>query len=238
MSAVNLTIDGVAVSAEADSTILEAAKSVGIIIPTLCHHPDQSVKANCRVCLVEVKGKLVPSCATKVSEGMSVQTRSKAAVTGQKTSLELILSHHPMDCQHCARNGACEVVDLSDEMCSYCYFCDCVQDGNCELQDLAREMNATFGDFPWTPQTEKLDESTTSIAKDPNKCILCRRCIGACSEIQGINAWSVIGRGEHSKIVPALGLSLSETPCVQCGLCVRDCPNRRVECKTAIYGSN
>lgn len=231
MSAVNITIDGVAVGVEADTTILNAAKFVGIRIPTLCNHPSHFVKANCRVCLVDVGGKLLPSCATKVTEGMSVQTQNTSVIAARKTSLALILSHHPMDCQHCARNGACEVMDLSDEMCSYCYFCDCVQDGNCELQDLAREMNVTFGDFPWTQRTEELDESTVSIVKDPNKCILCRRCIGACSEVLGIHAWSFTSRGEHSKIVPALGVPLSESPCVQCGQCVRDCPTGALSAK-------
>jgi len=224
MSLVNIIIDGVSLRADAQSTILDAAQQAGIHIPSLCHHPDYSVRAVCRVCMVESNGKPVPACATTVSEGMSVKTKGARIEGLRKTSLELILSHHPMECQHCARNGVSEVADLSDEMCGYCRFCDCVKDGVCELQELAKEMNVTFGDFTWTERREAADESTPSIIKDPNKCILCRRCVDACGKQQGIHAWSIAGRGEEARIEPAFGMALSQSNCVQCGQCVQDCP--------------
>ncbi len=226
MPKVNLVIDGKSIVTEAGTSVLEAAREAGIHIPTLCYIKEQNPKANCRICLVEVAGRrgLLPSCATQVAEGMVVKTTSPAIVAARKTNLELLIANHPMDCQHCARNGACNVDELSEEMCKYCVICDCPQDGACELQTLAKEYNAAMGDFDWKERNEPIDKSTQVIVKDPSKCVLCGRCIAACSEQQGINVWSRVGRGSRSKVVAALNRPLAESPCVRCGLCVKECP--------------
>lgn len=227
MAMVNLTINGINVSVPAGTTVLEAARSAGIHIPTLCFLKEQDPKANCRICLVEIQRMkaLQPSCATRVSEGMVVLTDTDRVKAARKTNLELLLAHHPMDCQHCARNGVCEVVDLSDEMCKYCIACDCIQSDNCELQTLAREMNAACGDFSWEDKALELDKSTPAIVKDPNKCILCGRCVETCGTAgQELYIWSRTGRSHSSKISAGIGESLADSGCIQCGRCVKNCP--------------
>lgn len=227
MAMVNLTINGISVSVPAGTTVLEAARSAGIHIPTLCFLKEQDPKANCRICLVEIQRMkaLQPSCATRVAEGMVVLTDTDRVKAARKTNLELLLAHHPMDCQHCARNGVCEVVDLSDEMCKYCIACDCIQSDNCELQTLAREMNAACGDFSWQDKAMALDTSTVAIVKDPNKCVLCGRCVETCGAAgQGLYIWSRTGRSHSSKICAGIGEPLADTGCIQCGRCVKNCP--------------
>lgn len=226
MANVTLTIDGITITVPAGTTILQAANERGIKIPTLCHHPNQSVKANCRVCVVEVEGSRVlqASCATPVSEGMIVKTNTTKAVTSRKNSLELILSHHAWDCHHCVRIGNGVIEDLKPELCAYCFMCNCVRDGDCELQRLAIEYDINQLQYEWVDHDYQLDKSTSSIVLDPNKCILCRRCIGMCSEIQTVHALGIINRGCESKLVPALDAKLVDSPCVMCGQCVNVCP--------------
>ncbi len=199
---VNLTIDGIKVSVPEGSTILQAAKEVGVRIPTLCYHPDQAVKANCRVCVCEVEGNrlLAAACAQPVMEGMVVKTRTPKVIEARKTILELILAHHPQDCLNCIRNG------------------------NCELQDLANEY--FIRDNPFTLKVRGLqkDYSTPSIFRDPDKCVLCRRCIDACSVVQSVHALGLENRGVHSMVVPSMGSDLIDSPCVMCGQCVHACP--------------
>jgi len=199
---VNLTIDGIKVSVPEGSTILQAAKEVGVKIPTLCYHPDQAVKANCRVCVCEVEGSrlLQAACAQPVMEGMVVKTRTPKVIEARKTILELILAHHPQDCLNCIRNG------------------------NCELQDLANEY--FIRDNPFTLKVRGLqkDYSTPSIFRDPDKCVLCRRCIDACSVVQSVHALGLENRGVHSMVVPSMGGDLIDSPCVMCGQCVHACP--------------
>jgi ferredoxin len=231
MATITLSFNNQTTSAQAGSTILQAAELAGITIPTLCNHPDHAVQANCRMCLVDLGGKLVPACATTATNGMKVRTEGADLTALRRTNLSLILSHHALDCQHCARNGVSEVVDLSEEMCSYCYFCDCAQDGNCELQSLALELNVALEGWEWLDKAAALDDSTPGLVKDPNKCILCRRCVGACSELQGIHSWSIVGKGPETVIEPALGGLWSETDCTQCGQCVLDCPTGALSAK-------
>lgn len=199
---VNLTIDGIKVSVPKGSTILQAAKEVGIKIPTLCYHPDQSVKANCRVCVCEVEGNrlLQAACSTPVTEGMVVKTRSPKVIEARKTILELILSNHPQECLTCPRNQ------------------------NCELQELAEEY--AIRDIPFEHKVRGLgkDTSTPSIVRDPDKCILCRRCIDACSVTQSVYALGLENRGHHAMVVPSMGKSLLDSPCVMCGQCIHACP--------------
>ena len=199
---VNLTIDGIKVSVPEGSTILQAAKEVGVKIPTLCYHPDQAVKANCRVCVCEVEGSrlLQAACAQPVMEGMVVKTRTLKVIEARKTILELILAHHPQDCLNCIRNG------------------------NCELQDLANEYFIRDNPFTLKVRGLKKDYSTPSIFRDPDKCVLCRRCIDACSVVQSVHALGLENRGVHSMVVPTMGGDLIDSPCVMCGQCVHACP--------------
>lgn len=199
---INLTIDGIQTSVPEGSTILQAAKEVGIKVPTLCHHPDQAVKANCRVCVCEVEGnRLLPAaCSSPVYEGMVVKTRTPKVIEARKTILELILSNHPQDCLNCIRNG------------------------NCELQDLAEEYFIRDNPFEMKVRSLPKDFSTPAIFRDPDKCILCRRCVEACSAVQGVNALGLMDRGHNSMVVPTMGGDLIDSPCVMCGQCIHACP--------------
>lgn len=198
----NLTIDGMKVSVPDGSTILQAAKEVGIKIPTLCYHPDQAVKANCRVCVCEVEGNrlLQAACSQPVAEGMVIKTRSPKVIEARKTILELILSHHPQDCLNCIRNQ------------------------NCELQDLAAEYFVRDNPFENKVRGLAKDFSTPSLFRDPDKCVLCRRCISACTAVQTVNALGLENRGSHAMVVPTLGGDLIDSPCVMCGQCIHACP--------------
>ncbi len=199
---VNITIDGIKTSVPEGSTILQAAKEVGVSIPTLCYHPDQSVKANCRVCVCEVEGNrlLQAACAIPVFEGMVVKTRTPKVLEARKTILELILANHPQDCLNCIRNG------------------------NCELQSLAEEYVIRDNPFEYKVRGFEKDFSTPSLFRDPDKCVLCRRCIEACSVIQSVNALGLENRGCHSMVVPTLGKDLIDSPCIMCGQCIHACP--------------
>lgn len=199
---VNVTIDGINVSVPNGSTILQAAKEVGIKVPTLCYHPDQAVKANCRVCVCEVEGNrlLQAACSQPVAEGMVVKTRTPKVVEARKTILELILSHHPQDCLNCIRNG------------------------NCELQDLAAEYIIRDNPFELKVRGLGKDLSTPAIFRDPDKCILCRRCIDACTVVQSVSALGIEMRGSEAMVVPTMGGSLIDSPCVMCGQCIHACP--------------
>ena len=199
---INVTIDGIKASVPDGSTILQAAKDVGINIHTLCYHPDQSVKANCRVCVCEVEGNrlLQAACSQPVYEGMVIKTRTPKVIEARKTILELILSNHPQDCLSCIRNE------------------------NCELQSLAAEYFVRDNPFELKIRGLVKDLSTPSLFRDPDKCILCRRCIEACTVIQTVNALGLEGRGSHAMVVPSLGKDLIDSPCIMCGQCIHACP--------------
>ncbi|MEN6348432.1 MAG: NADH-dependent [FeFe] hydrogenase, group A6 [Syntrophomonas sp.] len=198
----NIIIDGIKASVPDGSTILQAANQVGVRIPTLCYHPDQSIKANCRVCVCEVEGNrlLQAACAIPVFEGMVIKTRSPKVIEARKTILELILANHPQDCLNCIRNG------------------------NCELQQLAEEYCIRENPFEYKVRGFEKDFSTPSLFRDPDKCVLCRRCIEACSVTQSVNALGLVNRGHHSMVVPTMGGNLIDSPCVMCGQCIHACP--------------
>jgi len=199
---VNVTINGQKVQAQAGQTILEAAQSVGVKIPTLCHHPALEPIGACRVCLVEVVGQrtLQPSCTFKVTEGMEVWTRSPKAEEARRFVLELILSDHPLDCMTCERTG------------------------NCELQDLAYEYGIEQTRFPGVQHHYPVDDSNPFYVRDYEKCILCRRCVRACEEINGVEAIGVINRGFDNKIGTAFDGLMQDSVCEFCGMCVAVCP--------------
>ncbi|MGM0436582.1 MAG: NADH-dependent [FeFe] hydrogenase, group A6 [Bacillota bacterium] len=204
---VSVSINGIDINVEKGTTILDAAKKAGIEIPTLCHmnmHELGAVNqnANCRVCLVEDKqsGRLVPSCAQKVRNGMVIDTDSIKAVMGRRSSLELMLSNHPQDCLTCVKNL------------------------DCELQKLADDMNIRKIHYEGEKMDHPIDVSSGAIIKDPNKCIMCRRCITMCDEVQTVGVLSPLERGFDVVTSTAFYLDLNDTSCTFCGQCVSVCP--------------
>ena len=212
MSEMTITINGQPVAAGPEMTILDAAQQAGIHIPTLCYHPDLPRMGACRVCLVEVEGErnLQPSCSFPVRDGMVVWTHSAKVRKARRTVVELLLSDHPSDCTACARNG------------------------NCELQSLAEELGIREVRFRVEPHGYPVDDSSLAVVRDPDKCILCRRCLQTCSEIQGVAGLRIKGRGYASLIGPAFDLPLGSALCVNCGQCISRCPTGALTERTAI----
>ncbi|AEG16437.1 hydrogenase, Fe-only [Desulfofundulus kuznetsovii DSM 6115] len=200
---VTLTIDGLKVQAEEGSTILEAARRANIRIPTLCYLPEVQAIGACRVCLVEIEGNrnLQPACVFPVSEGLVVHTNNVRVRRARKFSVEMILSDHPMDdCLTCTRNQ------------------------RCELQKLADELGIREVKFTGEKSEGRLDNLSPSIVRDQSKCILCRRCVTVCKEIQEVAAISIQGRGFKTRVEPAFGESLNDVACALCGQCILVCP--------------
>ncbi len=199
---VKLLIDGKKVTVPEGTSIMHAAEEIGIKVPRLCYHPMLSVEGACRVCIVEVKGarNFVASCATPVQEGMEVTTGSPAIREARRDIVELILDNHPKECQTCER------------------------DGNCELQRLAYAMGVRERYFEGERKGYKKDLSGESVIRDPNKCILCQRCVRICEEIQGVSAISQAHRGFDTVVMPAFNIPFKESVCTGCGQCVNVCP--------------
>lgn len=199
---VELTINKLQVKAEEGMTILEAAKSVGISIPTLCHMKDLIPSGACRICSVEVDGMrgLVPSCAYPVSEGMNVETNSQRVRRARKTIVELLVEDHPQDCLVCVRNR------------------------NCELQTLAERYGLREHRFHGESKQHHVDVSSPSLERDPAKCILCGRCVRVCNEIQKIGAIDFVNRGFKSIVTTPYNKGLNVSDCILCGQCVLVCP--------------
>ncbi len=202
MDTVKVTIDRKTVEVGSGSTVLEAAEKAGVQIPTLCQHPDQSIKANCRVCVVEVEGSRVlqPACAFPVSDGMVIGTRTPKVLEARRTVVELLLAHHPQDCLICERNTRCDLQDITHEL---------------GIRDVA---------FPRDERHLPIDDSSGAVVRDPDKCINCRRCIEACTVTQGIGILSTVNRGYDSVVSTGLNRSLTDVPCVLCGQCIQVCP--------------
>jgi NADH-quinone oxidoreductase subunit G len=236
MSELNLIIDDIAVTVPRGMTVLQAARTAGIEIPNLCFHPHLKREGTCRICVVEVEGNktLQASCMLEVAEGMVVKTNTEKVVSARKANLELIFSHHKSDCHHCVRMGNYNVDNVKPELCGYCFLCDCSRIADCKLQKLAVEYKINRVPYELKDDRLPLEASTSSILYDPNKCIKCRRCIGACGELQSVNALGVAGRGADLKIVPAMGGLLKDSPCVECGQCVNACPVGAMQIKEEI----
>lgn len=202
VSLVTITIDGREVRVPEGVTILEACRMEGIHIPTLCYLEGLSAWGGCRICVVEVEGQpnLAASCVTPVREGMKIWTSSKKVREARKTNLELLLSNHPLDCQLCDRNGSCE------------------------LQELAYQFGVREIRFQGERKVYEVDQSSPSVKRDPNRCILCGRCVRTCREIQTVCAIDFANRGFDTVISPSLGLPLGESVCVNCGQCILACP--------------
>ena len=208
MGKVHVTIDGIQVYVPDDYTILEAAKEINIHIPTLCFLKDVSEIGCCRMCLVQIKGKkgLEASCVHPVYDGMEVRTHSPETMKVRKKNMELILSNHPAICQSCTRS-----------------------DSHCELQALANMLDVHFSNYKKYQETVTQNAAVDmddgiSIQRDPNRCVLCRRCISICNNIQTVGAISAINRGFNTVIGTAGNRGLDDTVCVSCGQCINVCP--------------
>ncbi len=202
-----ITINNNKVEVEAGSTILDAARKAGANIPTLCHLNLHDIKmvnqvGTCRVCMVEVEGRrnLAPACSTYVTDGMVVRTDSLRAIKARRKVIELFLSNHPRDCLVCVRNQNCELQSLSAEL------------GIREIKDKGHRN-----------KFEK-DTSSYSLVRNPEKCVLCRRCETMCNKVQTVGVYSAVHRGFETTIGTAFDLPMIDTACTFCGQCVSVCP--------------
>ena len=223
MKNVNLTINGKAVSVPEGTSILDAAKSVGIRIPTLCAYEGMDVHAACRLCVVTVEGEKMEklACAVKVSEGMAVTADSPALFALRKATLTEMFRQHKVDCHHCARTGGSRIEDLDPDICRNCFYCDCEREGFCELQSLAREFG--ISQLPFEPRQHDfpVDESTGVLVRDGNKCVRCRRCVDVC-KAQGTGILGMVKTENGATIGAKNGLMADG--CLRCGRCVDYCP--------------
>ncbi|WP_132012234.1 NADH-dependent [FeFe] hydrogenase, group A6 [Hydrogenispora ethanolica] len=204
---VNMVINDQAISVPAGSTILEAAKTIGISIPTLCHLDLKEFKmvnkvASCRVCVVEVQGRpsLAPACSTRVMEGMVVRTDTARVIQTRRMVVELLLSNHPNECFTCPKNL------------------------DCDLQSLAQRLGIREIEWTGAKMNYESDISSKAIVKNPNKCIMCRRCETMCNEVQTCGILSAVGRGFDAFVGPAFNIPIAESSCTYCGQCVAVCP--------------
>ncbi|MCL1946642.1 MAG: NADH-dependent [FeFe] hydrogenase, group A6 [Chitinivibrionia bacterium] len=200
--AITCKIDGIDVCVADGTSILNAAKEVGLKIPALCYHPDLDAWAACGICVVKMKGspKLIRACAVPVENGKEYITRDAELVDARKAVLQLILSNHPNDCLLCGRSG------------------------NCELQTMAADFGIREQPFAENFEPLERDESTTSLVLNPEKCIKCGRCVLVCQKLQGVYALEFIGRGEKTRLAPAADVKLADSPCIKCGQCSAHCP--------------
>lgn len=199
---INLTINGQKVQVEDGATILEAAQQADIHIPTLCYLAEVQAIGACRVCLVEIEGNrnLQASCVFPASEGLVVHTNNDRVRKARKFAVEMLISNHPMECLACPRNL------------------------NCELQSLAEELGIREVRFIGEQSEGRIDDLSPSIRRDQSKCILCRRCVTVCKEIQGVSAIFTQGRGFETRVEPAFDASLNDVACAMCGQCSVVCP--------------
>ncbi len=183
-------------------TIMQAADHCGYHIPRLCYHPKLSIEGACRVCIVEVEGmrNFVASCCYPVTDGMKIHTNTKEVRQARRDIVELLVDNHPEDCHTCER------------------------DGNCELQRLVYSMGIRHRHFVGERKHYEKDLSGASVIRDPDKCILCGRCVRMCSEIQGVHCLSQAHRGFNTVVMPAYNMPFAETVCSGCGQCINVCP--------------
>ncbi len=202
MSNVTLTINDMEVTVPEGTTILEAAKKAGVRIPTLCYHEDQTVKANCRICIVEIEGgkKYYTACNTQVWDGIKVRTNTPKIMKARKQILELILANHPQECLTCIRNT------------------------NCELQALAKEFKIQDIQLEATKEKKPVDTVSKYLIRDNNKCIHCNRCVEMCNSVQSVAAISNAFRSIDYCITTPYELPLDHSNCVYCGQCIAVCP--------------
>jgi len=207
MTKIKLNIDNKEVQVEKGTSLLDAAKKVGIDIPTLCYMHLDDVQIDhkpggCRICSVEVDGRrnLAPACATEAQDGMKIRTNSMRVLNARRTVLELILSDHPKDCLVCAKSG------------------------NCDLQDMAVRFGIRETPYEGLEISRYKEDFSPSIIRDMDKCIMCRRCETMCNDVQTVGTLSAINRGFNSVVAPAFQMDLEHSTCTYCGQCVAVCP--------------
>ncbi len=202
MEKVSIMIDGKKLTVPSFYTVLEASKEAGIKIPTLCYLKDINEIGACRMCVVEIEGarSLQAACVYPVSEGLKVRTNTPLVRESRRVTLELILSNHDRKCLTCVRSR------------------------NCELQALSEELNVEEIRFEGGRESLPVDQVSPSIVRDPNKCVLCRRCVSMCRNIQTVSVIETNDRGFKTTVGPAFELSLNDVPCTNCGQCIIVCP--------------
>lgn len=202
MKYINASIDGISVSVPEGTTIMQAGDKIGAHVPRLCYHPILSTEGACRICIVEVDGfrNYLPACATVITEGMVIKTNSPALRQARRDLVELLLDNHPQECQICER------------------------DGNCELQNLAYKLGVRERLFEGERKIHKTDDSSFSVVRNTEKCILCQRCVRVCNEIQGVHNLSQMFRGFNAVVTPAFQQNMADSICIQCGQCINVCP--------------
>lgn len=207
MESVKLIIDDKSVEVPKGTTLLDAAKELGITVPALCHMDLSGIgfhssNASCRLCVVEVEGRrnLAPGCTTLATHGMVVKTRTPRVLNARRINLELLLSDHPKDCLSCSKAGCCE------------------------LQNLAETFGIREISYPGEMSSHAKDTSSPSIVRDPDKCVMCRRCENICRDVQGVGVLTAVNRGFESVVVTAFDRDLDTTTCTYCGQCVAVCP--------------
>ena len=199
---IKINIDGRDIEVEKGITVLQAAKKANIDIPTLCFLKEINAAGDCRMCIVEIEGRrgFVPSCITMVEDGMKIKTDTAEINESRRVILDLILSSHNRDCLTCVRNG------------------------NCELQTLAEKFGVTDIEYKGEKVEEHIDDLSPSIVRDASKCIMCKRCVATCKNIQEVSAIDVAGRGYKSHISTTHETSLNNVNCTFCGQCIEACP--------------
>lgn len=206
-----IVVNGQAVELDGEKNLLEVIKKAGIDLPTFCYLSELSVYGSCRMCMVEVDGQgLVAACSTPPRDGMVVRTNTERVHRIRKMVVELLLANHDRDCTTCSRNGSCKLQDLAQKF------------GIGEIRFGERKI-----DLP-------VDESSPSLVRDPNKCILCGDCVRVCSEVQGVGALEFANRGARTTVGPAFGKSLAEVECVHCGQCLAVCPTGAIRVKSEV----
>lgn len=209
---IKINIDGRELEVEEGITVLQAARQAKIDIPTMCFLKDINAAGDCRMCIVEIEGRrgLVPSCNTIVEEGMKIRTNTPAINESRKVILDLILSSHNRACLTCVRNG------------------------NCELQTLSEKFGMGEIEYPGQEVEPHIDDLSPSIVRDASKCIMCKRCVATCKNVQKISAIDVAGRGFKSHISTANEASLNDVNCTNCGQCIQSCPTGALREKETI----
>ncbi len=201
MSSNTVTVNGVTVPIEGERNLLEVIRKANIEIPTFCYHSELSIYGACRLCLVEVEGKgIMAACSTAPAPGMVIHTETKAIRQMRKINIELLLANHHRECPSCDRSA------------------------NCTLQDIARRLGVDKVRYKETQKRMPIDDSSPSLVRDPNKCILCGDCVRVCAEVQSVGAIDFANRGANAMVSPVFGHSLEESECVTCGQCAAVCP--------------
>lgn len=202
MKEITISIDGQKVVVPEGTTVLEAARKINIDIPTLCYLKDINEIGACRMCVVEVKGAraLQASCVYPVTEGLEVTTNSPKVRKARKVNLELILSNHNRECLTCVRSE------------------------NCELQKMSKELNVREVSFEGEKEEFELDNISPSLVRDQSKCILCRRCVSVCHDVQKVGVLGTTNRGYKTRVEPVFNKSINDVDCIFCGQCIVSCP--------------